>query len=150
MRENSGSEDTNFDDPYEDSFVDDAIIEIANEIEQIKAIKMEGVQKSDPPIALNVEMGLKPVKPSPINIFPVLKTLREEQIPSSSLYVDTQGTPSTVEQNCYPPKSRSDKKYHPLTITETSIVNEEIFDYHNLTRISNNATESGDKNSRKD
>ena len=117
----------------EDSDFDDAIIEIANEIEQIKAIKLEGVQKSDPSIALDVDMGLKKVKHQSINIFPVLKTLHEEKIYPNSIYRDTQGPPSTVEQKYYPPQSGSDQKYHPLIIEETTIVREDIPNYHILT-----------------
>jgi len=120
-------------DNFEDSYFDDAIIEIANEIEQIKAIKMEGVQKSNPPIALNVDMGLKKVKHPSINIFPVLKTLHEEKIYPNSIYLDTQGPPSTVEQKYYPHKSGSDQKYHPLIIKETTLVREDIPNYHILT-----------------
>jgi len=117
----------------EDSDFDDAIIEIANEIEQIKTIKMEDVQKSNPPIALDVDMGLKKVKHPSINIFPVLKTLQEEKIYPNSIYQDTQGPPSTVEQKYYPHKSGSDQKYHPLIINETTIVREDIPNYHILT-----------------
>jgi len=134
MRENSKSENDCLDDSYEDSFFDDAIIEIANEIAQINAIKTSTVSlKSDPQISLKVEMELKKVESSSTTFFRVLKTIQEVQANPGNILPSVQGIPSITERNYIHPVKGSDQKYHPLIITETVVIDEEILDYHSPT-----------------
>ncbi|MDD5188653.1 MAG: hypothetical protein PHF57_10660 [Methanoregula sp.] len=117
----------------DESDFDDAIIEIANEIEQINKIRKFVSQKSDPKIALKIEMELKKVESSSTNIFQVLKTIQEVQIYSSGVQADAPVTPSTIEFKYSHHINGNNQKYHPLTITETVIEREDISDYHNFT-----------------
>jgi hypothetical protein len=134
MREDSKSENDCLDDSYEDSYFDDAIIEIANEIAQINAIKKAiAPPKSDPQISLKVEMEPKKAESSSTNFFRVLKTIREVQVFSGNMPVVVQGTQVTTERKFIHPVKGSDQKYHPLTITETVVIGEEISDYHSPT-----------------
>jgi len=117
----------------EESDFEDAIIEIANEIDLINAIKRAEPKRSDPKIVLKVEMELKTVKSSSTNIFKILKMIQEIQIHSGSVHTNTQATPSTIERKYFPLKKGLDQKYHPLTITETIMVSKDISDCQNLT-----------------
>jgi hypothetical protein len=118
----------------EESDFDDAIIEIANEIVQINAIKTTvSSPKSDPQIALKVEMELKKAESPSTNFFRFLKTIQEVQVTPGNIPPSVQGIPSVTERNYVHPAKGSDQKYHPLTITETIVVDEEISDYHSPT-----------------
>ena len=112
---------------------DDAIIEIANEINVLNIIKKTEPQKSDSQIILKVEMELNKAKASTTNIFQILKTLQEIQIQSDSEQTDTPAISSPIERKYIAHTKGFDHKYHPLTITETVTVHEEISDYQNLT-----------------
>ena len=66
---------------FNDSDFDDAIVEIADEIEKLKAIQAVAPPlKSDPQITLKVEMELKKAESSSTNFFKVLKTIQEIQV----------------------------------------------------------------------
>lgn len=117
----------------DESDFEDAIIEIAQEIDLIQAIKKVEPQKSDPQIILKVEMELKKVKSSSTHIFQILKTIQEINIQSGNVHSDTQSTPSTIERKYIPHRKGFDLKYHPMTITESIIIRDEISDYQNLT-----------------
>ena len=115
----------------EESDFDDAIIEIANEIAQINAINPAvASQKSDPQIALKVEMELKKVESSSTHFFRVLKTIQEIRVNPGNMAPSVHGIPTITERNYVHPAKGSDQKYHPLTITETVVVNQEIPDYY--------------------
>lgn len=119
---------------FDESDFDDAIIEIANEIAQIKAISSTKTpQKSDPQITLKVEMELKKVKSPSTNFFRVMKTLEEVQVYSGNMPAAATGMPSMTERKYIPHSKGIDQKYHPLTITETVVVSENISDYHTPT-----------------
>jgi hypothetical protein len=133
MNQNLDCGNENSDDSYEDSYFDDALIEIANEIELINAIKTAEPQKSDPQIVLKVEMELKKTKSSSTNIFQILKTLQEIKIQSGHEHTDTPSTPSTIERKYVSHRRGFNLKYHPMTITETVITHDEISKYQNLT-----------------
>jgi len=117
----------------DESDFDDAIMEIANEIAQIKASETVAPLKSEPHIALRAEMELEKAKASSINIFKVLKTVQEVQIHSVSTPFANQNASSTIERKYFHHSKGIDKKYHPLTITENVVVNETDLDYHNIT-----------------
>jgi len=134
MRENTGTDNENSDDNYVDSFFDDAILEIAGEIAQIKAMTVTVPDlKSDPQITLKVEMELKKVDTSPINITRILKSVQEVEIDPGINPIVSHSVPSNVERQFIHSAKGFDKKYHPLTITESMIDTEENLDYHNLT-----------------
>jgi hypothetical protein len=130
MSEKFDSESDNFDEAYEDSFFDDALIEIANEITQLNAINATvSPTKTDPQITLKVEMELKKAESSSTNIFKILKTLQEVQVHSGP--VSVRGASVTTERKYV--HHAIDQRYHPITITETVLVEEVSVDYQNLT-----------------
>lgn len=117
----------------DESDFEDAIMEIAQEIDLINAIKKAEPQKVDPQIILKVEMELKKAKSSSTRIFQILKTLQESQIHTGYEHSDSQVTPSPIERKYILHKKGFDQKYHPMTITETIIGHDEISDYQNIT-----------------
>lgn len=118
----------------DESDFDDAIIDIANEIAQINAMNAAATSpKSDPQIAIKVDMELKKVESSSTNLFRILKTLQEVQVYSGERPAVSQGLPSTIERKYIPHSKGSDKKYHPLTITETIVTSKKEEDYQTLT-----------------
>ena len=118
----------------DDSDFEDAIFDIANEIAKAKAINAAApLQKSDPQITLKVEMELKKVESTSTNIFKILKTLQEVQVYSGKMPVSSQGANVTTERKFIHHAKGIDLKYHPITITETLVVEEESLDYQNMT-----------------
>ena len=116
----------------DDSDFNDAIFDIANEISKAKAINAATPpQKRDPQITLKVEMELKKVESSSTNIFKVLKTLQEVQIYSGNTPVPIQSASVATERKYV--HHAIDQRYHPITITEMVLVEEEFGDFQNLT-----------------
>lgn len=106
-------------DPDETDF-DDAIIEIACEIEYLNSIKKSECT-NETHISLKSETEVKKVESISYSLVQILKTIQEVQISSSQMKTPVREPPSTRISKYIPSSMRGTQPYHPITITESPI-----------------------------
>ena len=107
----------------DESDFDEAILEIAGEIERISKLKTLEPLQNEPHIALKTEIEIKKVESISNNLFQMLKTIQEIQIFSNEDQVP-RPYPSKIPKTKHITFTKgSDQKYHAITITEGATEN---------------------------
>jgi hypothetical protein len=105
----------------EESDFDEAILEIAEEIERINKLKIFTQPKNEPLAELKTEITIKKVESISNNIFQMLKTIEEIQI-SSNEDQSPQSFLSEIPQAAQIFFTKGlDQKYHSITVNEYAI-----------------------------
>jgi hypothetical protein len=102
----------------DESDFDEAILEIAGEIERINKLKRPKPLQNEPLIALKTEIEIKKAEYISDNLFQILKTIQEIQIFSNEDHAP-QPFPSKIPKTKHIAFTKGlDQQYHAITITE--------------------------------
>ena len=116
--------------PDETDF-DDAIIEIACEIERFKSIKKSEITYESN-ISLKSEIEVKKAESISYNLFQILKTIQEVQVSSGQINSPDTEPPSVMTSKIISFSKGRNQLYQPITITESPLVTSEENTIHTI------------------
>jgi sugar-specific transcriptional regulator TrmB len=102
----------------DESDFDEAILEIAGEIDRINKLKPSEPLQNEPLVALKTEIEIKKVESISNNLFQMLKTIQEIQIFSNENKISRPNFSKIPKTKHIAFTKGMDQQYHAITITE--------------------------------